>query len=50
MEGRGYALAVGIFVIAFAAALIAAAVWLGKDRTAYVHYTIASRHERRRSS
>ena len=43
MEGRGYALAVGIFVIAFAAALIAAAVWLGKDRTAYVHYTIASR-------
>lgn len=43
MEGRGYALAVGIFVMAFAAALIAAAVWLGKDRTAYVHYTIASR-------
>ena len=43
MEGRGYALAVGVFVIAFAAALIAAAVWLGKDRTAYVHYTIASR-------
>jgi phospholipid/cholesterol/gamma-HCH transport system substrate-binding protein len=44
MEGRGYALGVGIFVIAFAAALIAAGVWLGKDRTAYVPYTIASRH------
>jgi hypothetical protein len=29
MEGRGYALAVGIFVIGFAAALITAAVWLG---------------------
>src|SRR4051794_36820489 len=43
MEGRGYALAVGIFVIVFAAALVAAAVWLGKDRTPYVHYTIASR-------
>lgn len=44
MEGRGYALTVGVFVIAFAAALIAAGVWLGKDRMAYVHYTIASRH------
>jgi phospholipid/cholesterol/gamma-HCH transport system substrate-binding protein len=44
MEGRGYALGVGIFVIVFAAALIAAGVWLGKDRTTYVHYTIASRN------
>lgn len=44
MEGRGYALAVGTFVIVFAAALIAAGVWLGKDRAAYVRYTIASRH------
>ena len=43
MEGRGYALAVGIFVIAFGVALVGAAVWLGKDRTAYVQYTIASR-------
>jgi phospholipid/cholesterol/gamma-HCH transport system substrate-binding protein len=43
MEGRGYALAVGVFVIAFAVALIGAAIWLGKDRTAYSQYTIASR-------
>jgi phospholipid/cholesterol/gamma-HCH transport system substrate-binding protein len=44
MEGRGYALVVGVFVIALAAALVAAGVWLGRDRTAYVPYTIASRH------
>lgn len=42
MEGRGYALAVGIFVVVFAAALSAAAVWLSQDRTPYVHYTVAS--------
>jgi phospholipid/cholesterol/gamma-HCH transport system substrate-binding protein len=44
MEGRGYPLAVGVFVIVFALALAAAGVWLGKDRTAYVRYTVASRH------
>lgn len=44
MEGRGYALAVGVFVVVFALALAAAAVWLGQDRTAYVRYTVASRH------
>jgi phospholipid/cholesterol/gamma-HCH transport system substrate-binding protein len=42
MEGRSYALAVGVFVIALGAALAGAAVWLGQDRTAYQHYTIAS--------
>jgi phospholipid/cholesterol/gamma-HCH transport system substrate-binding protein len=44
MEGRGYALTVGIFVVTFVLALTAAAVWLGKDRTAYVRYTVASRY------
>jgi len=43
MEGRGYALAVGIFVVVFAVALAAAALWLGQDRTPYTHYTVASR-------
>ena len=43
MEGRGYALIVGIFVIALTAALVAAAMWLNQDRTAYLRYTIASR-------
>jgi phospholipid/cholesterol/gamma-HCH transport system substrate-binding protein len=44
MEGRGYALAVGVFVIVFAAAIVAAGAWLSRDRTAYAHYTIASKH------
>jgi len=44
MEGRGYALVVGVFVLVFALALVAAALWLGQDRTAYVRYTVASRH------
>lgn len=43
MEGRGYALAVGIFVVVFVAALGAAAVWLNQDRTVYLRYTVASR-------
>lgn len=44
MEGRSYALWVGLFVIVFAAGVVAAGVWLTQDRTAYVRYTIASRH------
>jgi phospholipid/cholesterol/gamma-HCH transport system substrate-binding protein len=43
MEGRGYALVVGIFVIALTAALVAAAMWLSQDRTAYLRYTVVSR-------
>ena len=43
MESRSYTLAVGVFVVVFGLALAAAAVWLGKDRTAYARYTIASR-------
>jgi phospholipid/cholesterol/gamma-HCH transport system substrate-binding protein len=43
MEGRGYALIAGIFVIGLTTALIGAALWLSQDRTAYVRYTITSR-------
>jgi phospholipid/cholesterol/gamma-HCH transport system substrate-binding protein len=44
MEGRGYALVVGVFVIVFAAGIIAAGAWLSRDRTAYAHYIVASKH------
>lgn len=44
MEGRSYALWVGIFVIVLSAAIVAAGVWLTRDRSKYVHHVVASRH------
>lgn len=43
MEGRSYAVAVGVFVVIFAIALIVAALWLGQDRTRYASYTVISK-------